>query len=156
MKIVEIGFGSHRHSGNNHRQGRSLSSRRPAGRQGRNRAFRRGRQEELAAAPPTYAAAAEPVESKGASEQEEYVAETTAALDVYYDYLYPVEPVPTYEAEAPIGAYGASDEAADPNLAMLEKAVPGIPGEDYPINAEVPETPFCCEGQVDGGSFGFP
>jgi len=148
------GFGSHRHSGNNHRQGRRLSSRRPAGRQGRNRAFRRGRQEELDAAPPTYAAAAEPVDSYGASAQEEYVAETTAA-PFYEDYPLD-EPVPTYEAEAPIGAYGASDEAADPNLAMLEKAVPGIPGEDYPINAEVPETPFSCDGQVDGGYYADP
>jgi len=148
------GFGSHRHSG--HRQGRRLSSRRPAGRQGRNRAFRRGRQEELEAAPPTYAAAAEPVDSYGASAQEEYVAETTAAPAVYDDYEYPEEPVPTYEAEAPIGAYGASDEAADPNLAMLEKAVPGIPGEDYPINAEVPETAFSCDGQVDGGYYADP
>ena len=69
------------------------------------------------------------------------------------DYDYPLE---TYEAEAPLGAYGAdalADEAADPNLAMLEKAVPGIPGEDYPINAEVPETAFGCEGQVEGGKF---
>ena len=67
---------------------------------------------------------------------------------------YPDYGLDTYEAEAPIGAYGAdalADEAADPNLAMLEKAVPGIPGEDYPINAEVPETAFSCDGQVDGG-----
>ena len=33
---------------------------------------------------------------------------------------------------------------------MLEKSVPGIPGEDYPIYAEVPETAFACDGQVDG------
>ena len=41
-------------------------------------------------------------------------------------------------------------EAADP-LAMLMKSVPGIPGEDYPIYAEAPETAFSCEGQVNGG-----
>ena len=46
------------------------------------------------------------------------------------------------------GGLGGSD---DPNIAMLEKAVPGIPGEDYPIYGEVPDTAFACDGQVDGG-----
>ena len=41
--------------------------------------------------------------------------------------------------------------AADAGLAMLQTSVPGVPGEDYPILAEVPETAFSCEGQVDGG-----
>jgi len=45
-----------------------------------------------------------------------------------------------------------SDEAVDP-LAMLMKSVPGIPGEDYPIFAEAPETAFSCEGQVNGGYY---
>ena len=39
---------------------------------------------------------------------------------------------------------------------MLEKAVPGVPGEDYPIYAEVPESGFSCEGQVDGGYYADP
>ena len=39
---------------------------------------------------------------------------------------------------------------------MLEKAVPGIPGQDYPIYAEVPETGFSCTGQVDGGYYADP
>ena len=39
---------------------------------------------------------------------------------------------------------------------MLEKAVPGIPGEDYPIYAEVPESGFSCDGQVDGGYYADP
>ena len=39
---------------------------------------------------------------------------------------------------------------------MLEKAVPGIPGEDYPIYAEAPETGFACDGQVDGGYYAHP
>ena len=30
-------------------------------------------------------------------------------------------------------------------------SIPGVPGEDYPIYAEVPETAFSCDGQVDGG-----
>ena len=38
---------------------------------------------------------------------------------------------------------------------MLEKAVPGVPGEDYPIYAEVPESGFSCDGQVDGGKEDF-
>ena len=51
-------------------------------------------------------------------------------------------------ASAPAGS--------DDNLAMLEKAVPGIPGEDYPIYAEVPESGFSCDGQVDGGYYADP
>jgi len=46
--------------------------------------------------------------------------------------------------------------AADSNIAMLEKAVPGVPGQDYPIYAEVPETGFECDGQVDGGYYADP
>ena len=49
----------------------------------------------------------------------------------------------------PFGVGGAGSD--DPNIAMLEKAVPGIPGEDYPIYGEVPDTAFSCDGQVDGG-----
>ena len=53
------------------------------------------------------------------------------------------------------GANGLGDDPSllggDQNLAMLEKAVPGIPGEDYPIYASVPETAFVCDGQVEGG-----
>jgi len=35
----------------------------------------------------------------------------------------------------------------------LEETIPGVPGEDYPIYAEVPETSFSCDGQVDGGYY---
>merc|ERR1719221_900227 len=65
------------------------------------------------------------------------------------------------EAQAGYGqpAYGdldtAASDAADP-LAMLQSAVPGVPGEDYPIYAEVPETAFGCEGQVYGGYYADP
>jgi len=44
---------------------------------------------------------------------------------------------------APIASYGANDAAAgagDDNLAMLEKSIPGVPGQDYPILAEVPDS----------------
>ena len=30
----------------------------------------------------------------------------------------------------------------------LEESIPGIPGEDYPIYATVPDTGFSCDGQV--------
>merc|ERR1719266_344121 len=49
----------------------------------------------------------------------------------------------------------AASDVADP-LAMLQGAIPGVPGEDYPIYAEVPESGFSCEGQVDGGYYADP
>merc|ERR1711868_72477 len=49
----------------------------------------------------------------------------------------------------------AASDAADP-LKMLMNAVPGVPGEDYPIYAEVPESGFSCDGQVDGGYYADP
>merc|ERR1719206_1353942 len=36
---------------------------------------------------------------------------------------------------------------------MLRMAVPGNPGEDYPIYAEVPDTSFTCKGRVEGGYY---
>merc|ERR1719245_2397233 len=39
---------------------------------------------------------------------------------------------------------------------MLQSNIPGVPGEDYPIFAEVPETAFSCDGQVDGGYYSDP
>ena len=51
-----------------------------------------------------------------------------------------------------LDTYSASDDAGvDPELAALQSNIPGVPGEDYPIFAEVPETAFSCEGQVPGG-----
>merc|ERR1712123_129657 len=49
----------------------------------------------------------------------------------------------------------ASDAVSDP-LSMLQASIPGIPGEDYPIYAEVPESGFACDGQVDGGYYADP
>merc|ERR1719309_1721008 len=49
-----------------------------------------------------------------------------------------------------IGGGGAGGEGS------LEETIPGIPGEDYPIYSEVPETSFFCDGQVDGGYYGDP
>ena len=67
------------------------------------------------------------------------------------NYAAPSDDVPVY-AEEELGGY-AGDEAGDPALDMLLKSIPGVPGEDYPIYAEVPETAFACDGQVDGGEF---
>lgn len=67
---------------------------------------------------------------------------------------------------APLGGYGASappldnygaasgldSKGANPELDALAANIPGVPGEDYPIYAEVPESAFSCEGQVDGGN----
>merc|ERR1719150_2713862 len=60
--------------------------------------------------------------------------------------------VPVYGAEGGLGEYGAGD---DP-LAALQGSIPGVPGEDYPVYAEVPETAFSCNGQVDGGYYADP
>jgi len=77
---------------------------------------------------------------------------------------------PSYGQQAQYGSSGGQAQYAsgggggqaqyggetDDNIAMLEKAVPGTPGEDYPIYAEVPETSFVCDGQVNGGYYGDP
>jgi hypothetical protein len=39
------------------------------------------------------------------------------------------------------------------SINMLTMAIPGTPGQDYPILAEVPETDFSCEGRVEGGYY---
>ena len=64
----------------------------------------------------------------------------------------PLDDVPVYAGSDAVPTYegGAADDA----LAALGNSIPGVPGEDYPIYAEVPETGFSCEGQVDGGKAG--
>merc|ERR1712088_924842 len=59
---------------------------------------------------------------------------------------------PAVGYEQPPAEYGADQAGSDADaaLAMLQGAIPGVPGEDYPIYAEVPETAFACDGQVDG------
>merc|ERR1711913_116556 len=67
-----------------------------------------------------------------------------------------------YSAPEEVPVYGASDAvptyeaAGDDALAALGNSIPGVPGEDYPIYAEVPESGFSCEGQVDGGYYADP
>ena len=43
--------------------------------------------------------------------------------------------------------------AAMSPIDMLIMAVPGQPGQDYPILAQVPETSFNCEGRTEGGYY---
>jgi len=69
----------------------------------------------------------------------------------------PSDAQPAYGADQDVYQGAASDVAgSDDNIAMLEKAIPGVPGEDYPIYAEVPESGFTCDGQVDGGYYADP
>ena len=59
-----------------------------------------------------------------------------------------------YAEPPPLDNYGAaSDElsARDLELQALSANIPGVPGEDYPILAEVPESGFTCDGQVGDG-----
>lgn len=44
---------------------------------------------------------------------------------------------------------GCVSAQEDPLLALAEN-IPGVPGEDYPIYAQPPDTPFACGGQVPG------
>ena len=46
---------------------------------------------------------------------------------------------------------GGGDDIGD-----LSETIPGIAGEDYPIYAEVPDTGFTCDGQVEGGKYADP
>lgn len=60
--------------------------------------------------------------------------------------------LPSYSADS--GSRAAFDPLASPGMTpidMLRMAVPGQPGQDYPILAEVPDTAFSCDGRVDGG-----
>merc|ERR1711874_84479 len=56
------------------------------------------------------------------------------------------------------GGFGGGDSnyASDAAGGSLEETIPGTPGEDYPIFAEVPETSFLCDGQADGGYYADP
>ena len=56
------------------------------------------------------------------------------------------------------GAGGGYEGGADDGGSggSLEETIPGVPGDDYPIFAEVPETSFLCDGQVDGGYYADP
>ena len=68
------------------------------------------------------------------------------------------EELPSYAEEEPLDNYNdlnaeASNAEGRTAEDMLMDAIPGIPGEDYPIYSEAPETDFSCEGQVNGGKY---
>merc|ERR1712168_111032 len=54
------------------------------------------------------------------------------------------------------GGAGEFSDAAGGSDGSLEETIPGVPGDDYPIFAEVPETSFFCDGQADGGYYADP
>merc|ERR1712223_1358782 len=63
-------------------------------------------------------------------------------------------PQATYgEPQADESSLSEAHEGDHQGLDWLLESVPGTPGEDYPILAEVPETAFSCEGQVEGGYY---
>merc|ERR1712055_368785 len=59
-------------------------------------------------------------------------------------------------------AYGSGQAVYSPAdagqdlIAQLQGSIPGVPGEDYPIYAEVPETGFICDDKIDGGYYADP
>merc|ERR1712106_339046 len=60
--------------------------------------------------------------------------------------------VPAYSG----GQAGYGGNAVQDAFNALGEAIPGEPGEDYPIYSEVPETSFTCDGQVEGGYYSDP
>merc|ERR1711982_287680 len=68
----------------------------------------------------------------------------------------PEAPLEGYAQPASGGALATAASDASGALDMLQNAIPGVPGEDYPIFAEVPESGFTCDGQVDGGYYSDP
>merc|ERR1712241_397208 len=131
----------------------------PAGRQGRrfNSARRGGARRGGRTLDTGYGA---PETGYGAPAEEDLDAKAAEELPTYEE-----EPLETY-AEEPLETYNdlesdasALDEkSADESdgLDMLMNSIPGIPGEDYPIYSEAPETEFSCEGQVNGGYYADP
>ncbi len=107
--------------------------------------LRRGGRQQLETG---YGAPAPAAEGYGAPDYEE-----PEVLDVRSEEL------SSYNEERSLDTYGDNDalaseldaKSADPGLDMLMKAIPGIPGEDYPILSSAPETAFSCDGQVNGG-----
>ena len=66
----------------------------------------------------------------------------------------------SYFADQDQSGYSAGAEAAGEGdlLAMLSLALPGTPGEDYPVLTEIPAqaAAFSCQGRVFGGYYADP
>jgi len=54
------------------------------------------------------------------------------------------------------GGAGGGGAGGEGGVDDLEVNIPGTPGQDYPILAEVPDTGFSCDGQVEGGYYADP
>ena len=53
--------------------------------------------------------------------------------------------------DALLSLYGApSDVGLSEELAALAEAIPGQPGEDYPVYSVPPDTSFSCDGKIEG------
>ena len=61
-------------------------------------------------------------------------------------------------AAAQLGNYAGPDAGDDGagGDGGLEVNIPGVPGEDYPVLASVPDTGFTCDGLVEGGYYADP
>ena len=57
---------------------------------------------------------------------------------------------------AQLGSYAGPGDEAGAGDGGLEVNIPGVPGEDYPILAQVPDTGFSCDGLVEGGYYADP
>ena len=151
------------HGGRRHgrRHGRRQSR---IGRRRGGRAFRRGRQDDALAPVNSYGGEIGPVEDPLVDELVDYDAGVSADYDAGLPAVDSGAPLDNYVGgAAPTDGFGddfgaglgddplGGGAGGDSNLAMLEKSVPGIPGEDYPIPSSVPETAFACDGQVEGG-----
>ena len=51
---------------------------------------------------------------------------------------------------------GAGGGGGRDYLKMLMNVFPGIPGQDYPLYGEIPQTSFSCQGRVFGGFYADP
>jgi len=51
---------------------------------------------------------------------------------------------------------GGGNQGGGGGEGSLESAIPGVPGEDYPIFAETPETSFICDDKASGGYYADP
>ena len=51
---------------------------------------------------------------------------------------------------------GAGGGGGRDYLKMLMNVFPGIPGQDYPLYGEIPQTTFSCQGRVFGGFYADP
>merc|ERR1711935_103400 len=57
----------------------------------------------------------------------------------------------TAQRSAPLAGYGVpGGVAVDPALLALSEAIPGSPGDDYPIFNTIPETSFQCDSYIEG------